>query len=185
MVAGFYLSDADLGLFKVAERTALLINFVLIVINAVLPPLFASLYKDEKKIELLGLLRKGSALGLLLASPFLIICLAVPKWVLGLYGSGFLDAAPLLQIIAIAQAFNVATGSVGFILNMTGNEKTMRNITLVGNTIGVVLIYLLTRQYGAVGAASALATTLFIQKSLELFFVRKKLGFWVFPRIKA
>jgi len=175
LIAASYLTDKNLGLFKAAERSALLISFVLIVINAVLPPRFASLYKNRKIGEMLSLLKKGALIGLLLASPFLILCIVSPKLILGLYGTEFVNAALPLQIIAIGQAINVATGSVGFLLNMTGNERVMRNISILSNFVGLVFLTVLLPSNGVLGAAISFSVILILQNSLALYYVYKRL----------
>ena len=175
LIAAYYLTDKDLGLFKAAERSALLISFVLIVINAVLPPRFASLYKTQKIGEMLSLLKKGALIGLLLASPFLMLCIASPKLILGLFGPEFVNAVLPLQIIAIGQAINVATGSVGFLLNMTGNERVMRNISILSNFVGLVFLTVLLPSIGVLGAAIAYSMILILQNSLALIYVIKRI----------
>jgi len=98
-----------------------------------------------------------------------------------LVGEGFEPAAPLLQIIALAQLVNVATGSVGFLLNMTGHERYMRNIALLCSSAGLVGFLVLTPWFGAFGAALALAFVLVAQNLLAMFFVWIKLGIWTLP----
>ena len=175
LIAAYYLTDKDLGLFKAAERSALLISFVLIVINAVLPPRFASLYKTRKIGEMLSLLKKGALIGLLLASPFLMLCIASPKFILGLFGTEFVNSVLPLQIIAIGQAINVATGSVGFLLNMTGNERLMRNISILSNFVGLVFLTVLLPSVGVLGVAIAYSMILILQNSLALIYVIKRI----------
>lgn len=181
LIAGWLLSNADLGLFKAAERTALLINFILLVINAVLPPRFAALYRQENMAGLNTLARKGVLIGIWLAAPMLLLCLLVPQWVLGLFGPEFIQAENLLRIIALAQLINVATGSVGFLLNMTGHEKLMRNIALSCNALGLSMFFILIPPLGALGAALALALVLVLQNLTALLFVWRKLGIWMLP----
>lgn len=181
LIAGAMLSNADLGLFKSAERMALLISFILMVINAVFPPRFASLYHRGDIEGLSRLARQGAMLGALMAAPLLFMCLVFPAWVLGWFGPGFSEAAPLLRIIAIAQLVNVATGSVGVILNMTGHEKLMRDIALLCNGLGLVLFVFFISIWGALGAAIALAVIIFAQNMAMLFFVWRKLGIWTLP----
>ena len=155
LIAGLYLNDAELGLFKVAERTALLINFVLITINAVFPPRFARLYKQGKFDELISLVKKGVYVGLLVASPLLLVCIAFPKWLLGFYGPEFLNAHLMLQIIAIGQGLNLATGSIDYLLNMTGNEVIMRNIAIISNLLGLGILVILLPYVGLMAPAIA------------------------------
>jgi O-antigen/teichoic acid export membrane protein len=177
LIAGWFISDTDLGLFKAAERTALLISFVLIVINAILPPRFASLYQQGKIAELTTLARRGALLGILLASPFLILCIGFPEWVLNYYGEEFVQAAPLLRVIAFARGINVATGSVGLLLSMTGHEKLMRDILIWSNGLGLLILICLGPYYGATGVACSLAFILMIQNLIPCYFVYKKFKF--------
>lgn len=181
MVAGWLLHSAELGLFKTAQQTAMLISFILIVLNAVIPPRFASLY-HEGKVQAMGrLARQGAVLGACLAAPLLLACLFFPGRVLGLFGNEFQAAVPLLRIIALAQLVNVATGSVGFLLNMTGHEALMRNIALACNALGLGLFFVLIPLFGVMGAALALAFVLVVQNLVALFFVWRRLGIWTLP----
>jgi len=181
MIAGKFLGSEQLGLFKSAQQIAISVGFVLMVINAIFPPRFAALYHQGEMDRLGGLARNGALLGIVLAAPFLLVCLLFPEWVLSLVGEGFEPAAPLLQIIALAQLVNVATGSVGFLLNMTGHERYMRNIALLCSSAGLVGFLVLTPWFGAFGAALALAFVLVAQNLLAMFFVWIKLGIWTLP----
>jgi len=181
MIAGFYLSDIDLGLFKAAEKLALTISFILIVVNAVLPPRFARLYQLGKIEELASLARKGALCGLLFASPLLILCFIFPKFLLGFFGAEFLEAAPLLRIITLAQAINVATGSVGFLLNMSGHEKLMRNISLGSNALGLVVLLTCAPLHGVCSAAWAIFIIVITQNIFACYYASKKLNFYIIP----
>jgi O-antigen/teichoic acid export membrane protein len=181
IVAGWLLSESGLGLFKTSQQTATLINFVLIVINAIFPPRFASLHREGNISALGRLARQGALLGVAIAAPLLLVCLLVPGWVLGLFGSEFSQAVPLLRILALAQLVNVATGSVGFLLNMTGHETLMRNLALICNAIGLSMFFLLIPLFGPLGAAMALAFVLVVQNLVALYFVWRKLGIWTLP----
>lgn len=181
MIAGVFLSNDDLGLFKAAERVALLISFVLLVINAVFPPRFAKLYHQGDMKGLSHLARQGAALGLMMAAPLLAVCLFFPSWVLGWFGPDFGEASLLLRILAIAQLINVATGSVGYLLNMTGHEKLMRNIALVCNVSGVLLLFLALPILGVLGAAISLAVMILSQNIVALIFVWRRLRIWTLP----
>ncbi len=181
MIAGKFLGSTELGLFKSAQQIGLSVAFVLMVINAIFPPRFATLYHQGKMAALGGTARRAALLGVALSAPFLLVCLLVPEWVLGLLGEGFESAALLLRIVALAQLVNVATGSVGFLLNMTGHDRVMRNIALLCNSVGVAGFLLLTPFLGALGAALALAFVLVAQNLVAMVAVWIKLGIWTMP----
>lgn len=181
MIAGKFLGSVELGLFKSAQQIAISVAFVLMVINAIFPPRFAALYYQGSMTELGGTARRAALFGLGLSAPFLVACLLVPEWILRFLGEGFDPAANLLRILALAQLVNVATGSVGFLLNMTGHDRAMRNISLFSNGVGLLGFFLLSPWLGALGAALALAFVLVAQNLMAMFFVWIKLGIWTLP----
>lgn len=181
MIAGWFLTDAGLGLFKSAQQTGMLIAFILVVINAIFPPRFAALYRQGKHAELSRLAQRGALLGIAISAPLLLVCMLFPEWVLHWFGEEFRQGAPLLRVIALAQMVNVATGSVGFLLNMTGHERLMRNIALGCNTLGLLGFWILIPLLGPMGAALALAFVLVCQNLAALVFVWRMLGIWTLP----
>ncbi|KZY35109.1 hypothetical protein A3754_12305 [Alcanivorax sp. HI0083] len=181
MIAGKFLGSVELGLFKSSQQIAISVVFVLMVVNAVFPPLFATLFHQGRLAELERAARRAALLGLILSAPFLLVCLLFPEWILGFFGEGFSEAASLLRILALAQLVNVATGSVAFLLNMTGYDRSMRNIALCCNAIGLLGFFLLSPWLGALGATLALAFVLVAQNLVAMVAVWIKLGIWTFP----
>jgi len=181
MIAGKFLGSAELGLFKSSQQIAVSVAFVLLVINAIFPPRFAALYHQGKTAELGATARRAALLGLGLSAPFLVACLLAPEWILRFLGEGFDPAANLLRILALAQLVNVATGSVGFLLNMTGHDRIMRNIALFSNGAGLLGFFVLSSWLGALGAALALAFVLVAQNLGAMVAVWLKLGIWTMP----
>lgn len=181
VLAGYLMSAHDLGLLKSAQQLAVLISFILMVINAVFPPRFAELYHHGRHQELDRLARQSAVIGLALALPLLLVFLLLPGPVLGLFGPAFTEAALPLQIIALGQLVNVATGSVGFLLNMTGHEALMRNIALGTNALGLLLFFVLIPPLGVVGGALAIAFVLAAQNVIAVWYVWSRLGIWTLP----
>lgn len=181
MIAGAMLTHADLGLFKSAERVALMISFILLVINAVFPPRFARLFHQGKHGQLKRLAQQSSTVATLLALPAAVICFLFPEWVLGWFGDEFRQAANLLRIIAIGQLINVTTGAVGFLLTMTGREKLMRNISLVCSALGTASFFVLIPLFGATGAALSLMLVLVLQNVVAALVVWREMGIVMLP----
>ncbi|WP_288368517.1 hypothetical protein [uncultured Alcanivorax sp.] len=181
MIAAKFLSSVELGLFKSAQQVAISVLFVLMVINAIFPPRFAALYHAGNLGELSRAARSAALLGLLLSSPFLVVCLLTPELILALLGKGFESAAIFLRILAVAQLVNVATGSVGFLLNMTGHDQIMRKIALYCNGVALAGFLFLSPLLGALGATLSLAFALVAQNILAMVTVWIKLGIWTMP----
>ncbi|MFB1068358.1 oligosaccharide flippase family protein [Vibrio diabolicus] len=178
VIAGFFISTAELGLLAAAQRTSLLIGFVLITINFVVAPMFASLYKERQMIKLQSLSRLACRANVGLAIVPVIICTLFPEFVMRFFGEEFLAAAPLLVVLSLGQLVNVATGSVGFLLLMSGHERTMKYITISSGTISICLLIALCQTFGVIGAAWAMAIGMAIQNLAALYFVKRYLGFF-------
>ncbi|MDW1983265.1 oligosaccharide flippase family protein [Vibrio sp. 811] len=178
VIAGFFISTTELGLLAAAQRTSLLIGFVLITINFVVAPMFASLYKERQMLKLQNLSRLACRANVGLAIVPVIICTLFPEFVMQFFGEEFLAAAPLLVVLSLGQLVNVATGSVGFLLLMSGHERTMKYITISSGTVSICLLVTLCQMFGVIGAAWAMAIGMAIQNLAALYFVKRYLGFF-------
>ncbi|MGP8306064.1 oligosaccharide flippase family protein [Vibrio sp. YIC-376] len=178
VIAGFFISAAEMGLLAAAQRTSLLIGFVLITINFIIAPTFASLYKEGEMTKLRKLSRLACRLNIAAALIPVLICTLFPTFVMALFGEEFVSAAPLLVALSLGQLINVATGSVGFLLLMSGHERTMKYITICSGTISIFLLIILCQSHGVLGAACAMATGMAIQNLAALYFVKRYLGFF-------
>ncbi|MBC7005662.1 polysaccharide biosynthesis C-terminal domain-containing protein [Photobacterium sp. BZF1] len=172
-----YLTSSDLAFFASAQRTATLASFVLIAVNLVVAPKFAQAFAKGNQIEVNKLSIVSSRLMIALAVPVLTFMIFLPEFLMGLFGEEYKVAAPLLQILAVGQFINVITGSVGYLLNMTGHEKDMRNVVLFSGPLAIVLAFGLTSQFGLMGAAYATAISVATQNLLAVWMVKKRLGF--------
>lgn len=174
---GVSVSDEGVALFAVAQRIAMLTSFILIAINLVAAPRFAAISVDGDVNRLKEVVIFCNRIMVVLAVPILGLLLFFPHVFLGIFGDEYIQAVPLLRVLVIGQFINVVTGSVGYLLNMTGHEKHMRNLVLLSGTLAISLSYLLVPIYGAMGAAIATAVSVASQNLLAVAVVRKKLGF--------
>lgn len=174
-ILGIWGSSADVGIFGAASRTAMLISIVLIAVNTIAAPKFAELYRLREMEALAVMARNSAKLMTLLASPVLILFMFFPAWVMGIFGPEFTGGAGVLVILAIGQFVNVATGSVGYLLMMSGNEIFMRNITMAAALLNILLNIGLVPHYGLYGAAVATSVSMAVHNLLAWYYVRKNI----------
>jgi O-antigen/teichoic acid export membrane protein len=175
LMLGIWAENTDVSIFAIAWRTAILINFVLIAVNAIAQPKFAELYSLGDMEKLASTARRATTLMTICAAPVFLLFLLIPGTILSTFGSDFSGGALTLQILSIGQFINVATGSVGILLVMSGHEREYRNVQIVAAGVVLVLSYLLIPQYGAVGAAIGAAAALIVQNVLFGYFVWARL----------
>ena len=183
LMLGVWADNTEVSLFSVAYRTALLITFVLTAVNTTAQAKFAALFAKRELDALAIMANKATLLMTISAAPVLAVFLIVPNFVMRVFGGDFIAGASTLQILSVGQFVNVAAGSVGVLLVMSGHEREYRNVQIVAACVVLVLNAILIPMYAAVGAAIACAAALVVQNVLFGYFVWTKLGILTFlPR---
>ncbi|MFV9644342.1 MAG: flippase [Desulfobacterales bacterium] len=183
LMLGIWASSVEVGLFSIANRTAMLTSFILMAVNSIAAPKFAALYA-QGDMEALGSMARNSArLMTLIAMPLLFLFLFASGWIMAIFGKQFAAGGLVLSILAVGQFVNVITGSVGFVLMMCGYEGLLRNNLAFCAFINLALNYLLIPSLGAIGAAIATATTLILQNLIAAGLVWWRLGIMTIPLI--
>lgn len=175
---GALSSDRELGLYSVGKRIALLGVMPLLLVNGAVQPFISSLgsANDLKRLELIT--RCTATIACIPSLVILLATMLFPKVLLGVFGSGFVDAVPIVVVLSLGSCIFVATGSGGLVLTMTGRERTNLKITTVSAIIFVMLSPLLTLRFGAIGAAIAVALVQVGANLATAVTVRRMLGIW-------
>lgn len=176
VMLGMWSERTDVSQFSVAWRTATLISFVLIAVNTIARPKFATLYAQGNLPALATTARNANVIMTLCAIPVSAPLLIAPSLMMSLFGEGFTGGAVVLQILAVGQFVNVTMGSVGILLIMSANEREYRNVQIVSALVALILNIALIPDYGAVGAAVSAASAIVVQNLLFAFFVWQRLG---------
>lgn len=176
-----YVSVLEVGLYAAAFKISMLSSIALKSVNSVTSPQFAALFKEGKLDELKQIVRFSTLLSVLVSIPIILLCVIIPQYILSLYGSEFMVAAYVLQVLALARLVDSAAGPTVVLLQMTDSEKAFRNITFLTlmGLIGLSVYWIPI--YGIAGAAYATLASVFMSNSLSLLVIRYKLGFWNFP----
>lgn len=177
LMLGAWGSAEEVAFFATAQRTAMLTSFVLFAVNAIAAPKFAAIYAKGDSDGLRRLAIWSVRLMLLAAVPALLLMLLLPEWLMSFFGDEFRAASTALMILALGQFVNVATGSVGYLLSMTGHERELRNNAFISALAGVVFGLALIPGHGLLGASVATAVAVASQNLLGAYQVRKHLGF--------
>lgn len=176
IISGVWVSSSDVALLAIAQRTALLTSFVLMAVNLVVAPRFSSLHHNKNTETLNNTVYFSLLLSVVLAIPIAVALLFFPEFILSFFGEEFIQSKDLLRILVLGQMVNVATGSVGYLLTMTGHMKDMRNVMYIVGSLSIGLLLLLVPLFGVYGSAIATSVGLVIQNLLAVWFVNKRLG---------
>ena len=135
------------------------------------------MYNKGQMKELEKYVKTTTLVMTLAALPITIFLLIFPEFVLSFFGNDFTGGAWLLRILAIGQFISVISGSVAYLLNMTGHEKDRRNVLMFNAMLTIILALILNPIYGAIGSALASAIGIASTNLMALGFVKKRLGF--------
>jgi O-antigen/teichoic acid export membrane protein len=178
---GIWEESSEVGLFSAAQRAAALVGLVLIAANSIVAPKFATLHRQGDMVALGRVVRHSALLMTLMASPALLLLLLAPQWVMTLFGPEFSAGWLMLVIMALGQLVNVMTGSVGFLLMMTGHERSFLSANALAVLICAGFAALLIPNFGGLGAAIAAAVSLAVVNLLRVRYVWLNLHIMVLP----
>jgi O-antigen/teichoic acid export membrane protein len=161
VLLGVLADNKSVAYFKVAMQAVALISMGLASVNAVIMPNVARLYKQGDLKATQALLIKSVRLSVLISLPIIIFLIIFGEFAINLlFGKDYLEAYPILVILCFGQLVNVLMGSVGLVLNMTGNEKSALKSLSITLILNLILLAVLVPMYGSVGAAIAVSLSL-------------------------
>ncbi|GAM63350.1 hypothetical protein JCM19232_1497 [Vibrio ishigakensis] len=174
---GLLGSDESIGYFKVAMQGIIVLALGLQAVNTVSGPRIARMYRLGQFSETQKLLRKSARLSFISSVPLAVFLMIFGSDLIKiLFGDAYLLAANLLAILCIGQIVNVSMGSVGLVLNMTGNEKRTLRAQVITIIVTVILLSILIPFFEATGAAISVSIGLAVWNFIMAYDVYRLTG---------
>jgi O-antigen/teichoic acid export membrane protein len=176
IATGLIATPIDAGLYAAAERFSLAAALVGQAVYLAVASRFASLHIAGDIAALRLLIRKVTRS---VSVATFLVCgalalLSVP--LLGLYGSNFTEAAPVLQVLLLSVLVNAIAGPTGQVLLMTRNEGDHLTAMTLSLIMQSALIATFVPNYGVLGAAWAVLASTLVWNGLMMYFVRRRLA---------
>lgn len=177
LILGIYRTDSDIGVYRVAVQISMLVSFGLTVLNQVLQPHFSRLNLARKSTKLQNLVNVSSLVIFIAAAiPALALVFFGDQFINFVYGNDYIMGLTALKILVVGQLANTAFGSVGALLNMTGNEKYAAKGMLLAVFVNIALNFMFIPIWGIEGAAFSSAISLIVWNGMLRFYVKRQLG---------
>lgn len=177
VLLGVIGGNESVAYFKVAMHAMTLIAFGLSSVNTVIMPDIARSYKEGDVSKTQQLLTSSVRISSLFSVLMVTLLLMYGKELIGLlFGAEYLPAYPLLVILSIGQLFNVLMGSVGLVLNMTGNEKLALKSSIYLLIASLVLLPISIFFHSELGASITVSFLLIVWNVLRARDVIKNTG---------
>jgi O-antigen/teichoic acid export membrane protein len=182
IILGSYLNARMVGIYSVAATMVAFIAIILQSVNQIFSPTIAELHARGESALLNRLYQTLTKWIIGLTLPLATVVIVFSRILMRIFGHEFEVGWVILVIGAIGQLVNCATGSVGYFLLMSGNEKKLVRIQMAMAVVTVVLCLWFVSRWGIVGAAVATATANAGTNLWCLAEVRKSLGLFPYNR---
>lgn len=179
IMVGYFLSSKDVGFYKAAFTIAVLVSFLLPIINNIFPPLISSLYTKSDLSSLSSLYKLTTRWVTTFGLFIYLLFLFIGKDLLKVFGANFVEAYDILLVLGLAQIVNISVGSAGFMLSMSGSQKKELLNVIIVIILNLFLNIILIKRYGVIGAAFATAIAITLVNLIRLIQVYMK--FKIYP----
>ena len=175
LVIAHYLTIEDVTKFNFEYRLALIVNFLLVVVNSVYTPRFAVANHLNNTAMIQGYLNRLFTIlvvwGIAMAAMVYIASWFLPD----LLSSQTVGPGLILAFLIIGQLFNVCTGPAGSLLKMSGNEIWVLYSLLLSMTVTTAVVFMLVPIIGLLGASIGVCVGLIVQNGMNVVMVSRKL----------
>lgn len=186
LMLGSMSTVENVGIYAIVMKLGLLSIFMINSINTMIAPKFSELYYNNEIDALKIVAKKSTKLIFYSTLPITFVLMLFGDNILSIFGLQFIDGYTALIFLSIGQSFNALSGSVGYILNMTGQQKIFNKIILLGAFMNILLNIIFIPKYGINGAAFASMCSTILWNILASIYVKRHLNFsiWYLPLIK-
>ena len=178
LMIGNMLDPESVAVYGVAFRFSMIVSITLMAVNSIAAPKFAEKFAMDDTNSMAKIAIQSSKLIFWTTLPFATILLIFPKFFMGLYGIEFLVGFDVLRLLIIGRLINAFSGSVGNLMQMSGQQNSYMFILIIGAIINIVLNLLLIPKYGIDGAAYASIVSMSFWNLSMVYMVKKKFGFF-------
>jgi O-antigen/teichoic acid export membrane protein len=178
IMLGIMTDASAVGVYDVVFRLSVIAGAALQAVNGIAAPKFAECYGAGDVGQLRRIVKGSTRIIFWSTLPVVLVCVAFPRFLLGLFGAEFESGAVAFVLLLLGTFVSAISGSVGFILRMTGKERVYQNIVLVATIMNIVLNAILIPIFGISGAAFASMTSIVFWNLACVYVVRRVYGFY-------
>ena len=172
LLAFFAVSNVAIGQYASAIKISSNIIIPQYSFNSMFAPMIAELHSQGEHEKLAAMFHIVTKWSITFSLPLFWIASLFSVSLLSISGAQFVAAWPLVIAFSIGSMINVSTGSVGYILLMTGHTKISFVNSLVAVIVDLIAGIILTPRYGAMGVAVATGLAVSIVNLMRLLQVR-------------
>ncbi|MDC7995363.1 oligosaccharide flippase family protein [Altibacter sp. HG106] len=176
-VLAIFGSVEAVALFEIAWRGSSLVSFTLDALNRAIAPFVSSAYERDQRASLQRIVKKTGRIIFACSLPIALVFMLGGTTLLGyVFGAAYEASYWALFIMCVGQLFSAMTGSVGLLLNMTGNQGVFSKNNLIFLIVNVIISIPSILLYDLEGAAFVYSVILVLQNIILWRYVKKHLN---------
>lgn len=173
------------AVYGIAARVMQIMAALPGIANFLIPQELSVLHADGRRQEMEKLTRTAStAVALLSAAALTGIALLGQPLLRLAFGDSYVGGWTILLILAVGTFWDTASGSAGYVLQMSGNHMKLLHITLGAAVLKLALGVTLGRLWGGHGVALSTAVTLVAMNVAMVHAARRKVGVRTFVYLR-
>ena len=172
LLAAFGVSNVLLGQYGAAIRISSFILMPLLTLNNIFAPTIAELHSQGESQKLEVMFKVVTKWSITFSLPIFLLTALFSPFLLGVSGPGFIPAWPLVIAFGVGSMINAGTGSVGYMLLMTGHQRLSFLNSIAAVIVNTVLGIILAPRYGAMGIAVSTGLAIVVINLMRLLQVR-------------
>tara|TARA_B100000674_G_C37893930_1_gene940345 strand:- start:838 stop:1659 length:822 start_codon:yes stop_codon:yes gene_type:complete len=172
-ILSIYRPEWEIGVYNVALKISMIVNISLFAINSIVAPKFSELFSNNQMDEFRKTVYNSTRLIFFTSLPFVLLFVFFPTFFLSFFGEKFIFGKWALIFLTITQLINSMCGSTGYIMQMTGKEKTFRNIIILSTTINICMNIILIPKIGIIGAAISSMVSVLIWNVVSMMIIKR------------
>ena len=181
LMIGVLAEAADVGRYRAASRGADLMLIANSIAMQVLGPMLSRALAGENtqaaQREGQRLITQAAQLAALMGGGICLVLGMGAGFYMGLFGTDFLPATPVLRILLVAQMLGILCGPVVVVLITLGRERLVLMVSLAALVVNLTLNMTLIPIFGMIGAACATFLAVLFFKGALMVCVFRVSGF--------
>lgn len=177
-LSGYLSGPEQSGILQVALQLVALVVLGLSSVNLPLQGRVAEALANDNKSEAQHLVNDATTLGACISVFAALILVPFAGEIISLFGTEYTDAVNVLGVLVFSQVFNAISGSCGIVLNSAGYQLITLLGVILALIINILLSFILIPEWGAFGAAIAIASNLVVWNTFLVYWALKKTGIY-------
>ena len=174
IILSIYEGFDQIAYYSVSVKLAMVTTLALMSVNIVIAPRIAEIYEKQNLQDMQQLIKHSTRIIFFISLFVLSILFLFSQEILSLFGPDYIKANQALLFLLAAQFFNTVSGPGAIYLNMTGRQKTLNKILILGLIINISLNFYFIPVEGINGAAKATLVSLIIWNAITTLLVYSK-----------